>query len=194
MKKALFIFTGGGYNADRPLLYYTRKLCINKGFDVFVSSYSLMGMKPHDDSSIDDSIEKGLEAVKESFADTDFSKYEKLYFASKSVGTVIAVRFASYKKLCVSHILFTPLEQTFTAIEDYRRNSLEEKDFSKSCIAFSGTKDPWIDAKVTKSLCKKLHIPLVKVKGANHSLESGKMMKDIKTLKAVMKKVERFIR
>ena len=94
--------------------------------------------------------------------------------------SAIAARYAFEHDLNVRHILFTPLEQTF----EYPVNI---------SIAFSGTADLWADTERITKLCGESDIPLTVIDGANHSLETGDILKNIEILRDVLEQVQNFI-
>lgn len=60
-------------------------------------------------------------------------------------------------------------------------------------IAFHGTSDPWAETEDIAESCKKLNIPLYITDHANHSLETGDVMTDIRNLSHVMEAITKFI-
>ena len=44
-------------------------------------------------------------------------------------------------------------------------------------IVFHGTKDPWIDTSLVKEKCAEKRLPLVIIENANHSLETGDVLR-----------------
>ena len=78
-------------------------------------------------------------------------------------------------------VLLTPLEETF----DY---------VTSDSIAFHGTADPWAKTERIVDSCGKQGIPLFLTDGANHSLETGNVEKDLETLQETIKKVKKFVK
>ena len=80
-------------------------------------------------------------------------------------------------------MLYTPLEETFSL-------PLGE------AIVFTGSADPWVGKAHSRilELCRERGIPCTVVPDANHSLESGDVLADLKALRAVMKETARFLR
>lgn len=181
MKRIAVLFPGIGYNCDKPLLYYSRRLAQNAGYDIFPITYSFKK------SGLKGNPEKMREAAGELMRQTEkalqglrLKEYEDILFISKSLGTAIAARYAFEHDLNVRHILFTPLEQTF----EYPVNI---------SIAFSGTADLWADTERITKLCGESDIPLTVIDGANHSLETGDILKNIEILRDVLEQVQNFI-
>ena len=110
----------------------------------------------------------------------DFSKYENVLFISKSVGTVISSAYAQKHNIRCKQILYTPLEQTY---------KFEHPD----AIAFLGTSDPWSNTASVEKLSRKQNVPIYMYENADHSLETGNIIRDIKTLQDVMKKTKEYL-
>lgn len=181
MKRIAVLFPGIGYHCDKPLLYYSRRLAQNVGYDTFPITYSFKK------SGLKGNPEKMREAAGELMRQTEkalqglrLKEYEDILFISKSLGTAIAARYAFEHDLNVRHILFTPLEQTF----EYPVNI---------SIAFSGTADLWADTERITKLCGESDIPLTVIDGADHSLETGDVLRNINILKEVTEQVRNFI-
>ena len=85
-------------------------------------------------------------------------------------------------------VLYTPLAETFRFPV-----TSGNADGRTGAIAFHGTADPWAETEEIVRLCEERKIPLFLTRKANHSLECGKVGKDIKTVKKVMKAVEEFL-
>ena len=60
-------------------------------------------------------------------------------------------------------------------------------------IAFTGTKDSWVDYEAVKEGCEKGGFPLYITEGANHSLETGDVMTDLENLQKIMLAAEKYI-
>ena len=110
----------------------------------------------------------------------DWGSYSQILFISKSIGTINAVAYSNGCELPCRHILFTPLEGTF---------SLPIKEG----IAFHGTADPWADTQKIRNLAKAKNVPLTIIDDANHSLETGDIVVDIKNLETVMQQVKDYV-
>ena len=96
MSKIAVLFPGIGYTCDKPLLYYSAKLAAEKGFEVVRVPY---GNFP---SNVKGNAEKmyqsfvsAREQSEDILKDVDWSSYEEIVFFSKSVGTVVALSYAS---------------------------------------------------------------------------------------------------
>ena len=180
MSKIAVLFPGIGYTCDKPLLYYSAKLAAEKGFEVVRVPY---GNFPSN--------------VKDILIDVDWGSYDEIVFFSKSVGTVVALSYASEHGIDARQVLYTPLKETFkfpVAAAGAGEGSADASDAGKSrAIAFHGTGDPWAVTEDIVRICEEKEIPLYLTKDANHSLECGKAIKDIKTIRKVMRTVKEFL-
>ena len=187
MNKLLIIFPGIGYHCDKPLLYFGRILAAEEGYENCINlSYScdatnIRGNK----DKMNDTFETLYGQTKEALKDISFDDYSDVLFISKSIGTIIAVTYASEHTLKnVRHILYTPLLETFNALEG-------KKDID--AIAFIGSKDPWSNVPLLTKLADKENIPMHLYEGVNHSLEGDDTLKNIELLKDVCDKTKAFI-
>lgn len=180
MKAAVF-FPGIGYHVDKPLLYYSKKLAKNAGYETIDVPY---GGFPKD-------VKSSSEKMKEAFAsalaqtgdilkDVDWKQYEEVLFVSKSIGTAVAAAYADREGLNTRNIFFTPVEQTFSI-------QMQEG------IVFTGTADPWVREGAVPALCKERHIPVHLIEQGNHSLETGNALKDIENLRRIMEIAQKYV-
>ena len=112
----------------------------------------------------------------------DAAKMYQCFVSARSVGTVVALSYAAEHGLGARQVLFTPLAETFRF-----------PVVVGSAIAFHGTGDPWARTEEIVRICEEKQVPLYLTPKANHSLECGKVRKDIKTVREVMKTVEEFL-
>ena len=198
MSKIAVLFPGIGYTCDKPLLYYSAKLAAEKGFEVVRVPY---GNFP---SNVKGNAEKmyqsfvsAREQSEDILKDVDWSSYDEIVFFSKSVGTVVALSYASEHGIDARQVLYTPLKETFkfpVAAAGAAEGSAVASDAGKSrAIAFHGTGDPWAQTEDIIKICEEKGVPLYLTKDANHSLECGKAIKDIKTIRKVMRTVKEFL-
>ena len=196
-KRLAVLFPGIGYHTDKPLLYYSGKMAAAEGYEIIKISYppcevNLKGATREQilafvkecvevtDRALQEAGVTGADATEEEAADT--AQYDDILFISKSIGTAIAAAYANTADTDIRHIFFTPLEETF----DYVKES--------SGIAFSGTKDNWADHGAIRRLCSEKKIPLTVVDDANHSLETGDVIKDTEMIAKVMKTVKEYLK
>ena len=175
MEKGLLVLLPGiRYSVDCPLLYYTSVAFSYAGYEILpVDSYDVKTTE--DLGAYADKATKNL--VKR-LRDVDFEKYEHVVFAEKSIGTVIGMMLEDALGLPnVTHIIYTPLDSTFTYLNAKRRIA---------GIA-AGTNDKHIEIKALRAACRKLNLPLTEIKNGGHRLEGGKdVTKDISAVAQVI--------
>ena len=223
MSKIAVLFPGIGYTCDKPLLYYSAKLAAEKGYEVVRVPYGNFPPNVKGDAAkMYQCFVSAREQSEDILKDVAWSDYDEIVFFSKSVGTVVALSYASEHGINVRQVLYTPLVETFrfpvgdgaagvsgaagaaetsnmgklagTAGETDTVDAAEMSDVGKSsAIAFHGTGDPWAVTEEIVRICEEKGVPLYLTKDANHSLECGKAMKDIKTIKKVMRTVKKFL-
>ena len=191
MKKLAVIFPGIGYHCDKPLLYYSKKIAAECGYEIIEVNYTgFPGKVKGDKAKMRESFEMALSQAEDILADVDFDGSDLLFIA-KSVGTVVSGAYAKRHALKPRFILYTPVEATFEyTYED--------------AIAFNGTHDPWTDTQAIRRLCDKQNIPVYITSFANHSLEiedsevpikSGESIgeRNIKNMAVIMQHTKEFI-
>ena len=192
--KLAVIFPGIGYTADKPLLYFGRRIAVEYGYEVRIMDYK--GFPPKvkgDRNQMEESFFIALRQAEEMLAGVDFTEYDDIVFIGKSIGTIVAAKIAadaasgtasdSPAKARIRQVLYTPLEDTF-------RFPIGE------AIAFTGDDDPWVGKENSRipALCQERGIPCRLVPHANHSLESRDVFEDMKELRRVMKETEAFLK
>ena len=180
--KIAVIFPGVGYHVDKPLLYYSKKIAKEQGYEIVDVSYGGFA------GGIKGSVEKmeaafysALAQTEEILADVEFEKYKDILFISKSVGTAVAAAYAGKYSLNTRNIYYTPVAASFQFMK-------------QPGIVFHGTGDTWVETRIIKEECKKRNLPLYITEGANHSMEAGKVIKDIKILKEIMRITKEYIK
>ena len=180
MKKIVCLFPGIGYTCDKPLLYYSWKLL--KGLDREVVPVPYTGFPSGvkgNPEKMRQAAEMALEQAEEILKDVVWSDYGDILLIGKSVGTVVCAAYARRHGLKCRQVLFTPVEETF-------------RYAGRESVAFHGTADPWADTKAIRECCRRMDIPLYETEGANHSLETGDVDFDIKTMRKTMKIVRAY--
>ena len=182
-RKLAVFFPGIGYTADKPLLYYSRKIAASAGYDIKLLPYTGFPDKVRGDKErMRESCQIALKQAEEMLADIDFDDYDELLFVGKSVGTIVAAEIASRIRKSVRFVLYTPVEETFGfPISD--------------AIVFTGGNDPWVGKEKSRisELCREKGIPCTVLPSANHSLETGDPQADVASLQMIMKKTDEFI-
>ena len=179
-KKLAVLFPGIGYHCDKPLLYYAAKLARAAGHDVRPVPYAGFPEKVRGDGDkLRASLEIAWEQAVEMLADVDWAAWSDVLFIGKSIGTIVASRYALEKGLAVKNVLLTPLADTFPYVRG-------------RAVAFHGTADPWADTGAVAAACREKGIPLHLTEGANHSLETGDVIADVRTLEETMARIDAF--
>jgi len=182
MSKLAIFFPGIGYTHDKPLLYYSRKIAIDKGYEVRPVEYEkLPGNVKGSKEKMKEALMIAYEQSVSQLNDIDFEQYEDILIIAKSLGTVAASKFCEEYCKRARLILYTPVEATFLYNIEH-------------AVAFIGDSDPWSDLPLVTDLAEKNKIPLYLYTGCNHSLEvSGDYEKNIENLKNVMDITNEFI-
>ena len=178
--KITVLFPGIGYTCDRSLLYYAGKLAASLVYEVVRVPYAGFpdGVKGNAEK-MHQAFLLALEQAERILSSIDWSAYDDIVFIGKSVGTVVAGAYAEKYRLPAHLVLLTPVMETFDFIR-------------RPAIAFHGTADPWARTKDVIRKCEGT-IPLYLTEGANHSLETGSVEKDIGTLLETMKTIKEYI-
>ena len=185
MSRLAVIFPGIGYTADKPLLYYSKRIAADHGYEIRMMDYKGFPAKVKGDrKNMEKSFAIALQQSLEKLSDINMASYEDILFIGKSIGTIVAAKIAAASRFRdrIRLILYTPLTDTFSFC------------FGKA-IAFSGDDDPWVGKNESPvfGMCEKLGIPCFLIPDANHSLESKDVFADMKELYRIMKETERFI-
>ena len=182
MKKIAVIFPGIGYTTDKPILYYSRKIAMECDYEeVIPVVYTYKGGNIRGDrQKIQEAFEALYVQAKKVLDQVRWEQYGEILFISKSIGTVVAARYAEETGLRVRHVLYTPLEAAFLY-------------HPAAALAFIGTKDPWSRPEEIIRQCLASGITVRGIEDGNHSLETGSPLADIATLGMVMKETRQFL-
>ena len=171
--KLAILFPGIGYHCDKPLLYYTKKILKNEGYQIHEIQFSNL------DFDLNKSKDMAYMQAKEQVEKLNLSSYTSIVFVSKSIGTYCAAKLATEYHL-KSNIYFTPL--------DYTLKYLKSGD-----LVYSGTKDQWANYSKIEHYCIYHLIEFHSIQNGNHSLETNDIQLDIENLKNIMHRVASFI-
>ena len=180
-KKIAVIFPGMGYHSDKPLLYFSKRLAREKGYEVVEAHYEFPFKAKeimNDKVRMKEAFEDAVSQIKEELSGIKFDEYSDVVFIGKSIGTALAAYFDKVLNVGARHIVFTPVPQTFEMLK---------KDAG---IVFHGLADPWCKTEIAEAGAKELNLELHKIDRANHSLETDSPMEDLVSLQEVMKRVE----
>ena len=180
--KIAVLFPGIGYHCDKPLLYYSARLAKAAGYEVQTVPYTgFPGKVRGDAKKLRKCFDIARSQADKLLSDVKWDGCRDILFIGKSIGTAVASEYALDKGLEVRSVLLTPLEETFRFIRG-------------SAVAFHGTADPWANTAAITAACRAAGIPLCLTEGANHSLETGDALGDVRALEAVLARVDAFIR
>ena len=182
MSKIAVFFPGIGYHCDKPLLYYSRNIACELGYQNYrnVSYTYQAGNIRGNEEKMKEAYEALFLQAEAELTDIVWSEYDDVLFISKSIGTIIAASYAEkYGLKEARHILYTPLAQTYLSAP-------------RHAIGFIGTADPWSDTDEIIRLSDANHIPLTVYDACNHSLECKDTLKNLEILTDVMQKTMDF--
>ena len=177
-KNLVVLFPGVRYSVDCPLLYYA-DLCYSlRGYEVkAINSYEVDVADGLSDLNTYAALAE--KNVMKQLQHVEWNSYENIVFASKSIGTVIALWLEDKLQLeRVRHILLTPLNQTIPFMKRERRYQ---------CIV-TGTDDHFVDWKELVELCQTRNYPLTVIEGVGHRLETeDDFMENLNILNQIVK-------
>lgn len=174
MKIAVF-FPGIGYHVDKPLLYYSRSIAGQYGYETVNIAYSNLG------KARKEAFESAFTQAESCLGGIEWNAYDDILFVSKSIGTVVSAAYAKRHNLSCRNIYYTPLEETFAF-------------HPQPGIVFHGTGDSWAPTKKIIQNCRENGLVLHIIEEGNHSLEiKGETQKNLRSLKEIMGFTESYI-
>ena len=176
------VFPGIGYHKDKPLLYYASKLATAHDYDLFFLEYSDLPQGIKDDPARrQEAFELAYEQVKKRMQNVNLADYSRVLFIGKSIGTILAAKYAVDHNLHPKQLWYTPLIETFS--------------FGvTNALAFIGDADPWSDVDAVKAAAAGQGIEMLSYPECNHSLECSDVNENIRILGEVMQRSEEYIR
>lgn len=184
-KKIAVFFAGVGYHADKPLLYYARKLAKAQGYECCVPEYGELPTRIKGDAQKkQEAFIKARTAAFAQLTEIDFGAYDDTVFISKSLGGLVAAEYIKTAgidaKHAVKQVIFTPVQ--------------EELSFSfQNSIVFHGTADGWCATEDLKKRCAEDQAELYLIENANHSLETENVLLDLQNMRDIMQKVQDYL-
>ena len=179
--KLAVLFPGIGYTCTKPLLYYAGRTAAALGYKVIPVAYGELPKDAKGDpQKMNICFVSAYEHAEALLSSVAWSECEDILFVGKSIGTVVAARYAREHGVPARLVLFTPLADTF-------------RFTGGSAIAFHGTADPWAATADIRRACKEQGIPLYLTERANHSLETGDVTADLAALAEAIERVRQFI-
>lgn len=183
-KKLALIFPGIGYNMDKPLLHYARRIVTEAGYEVLVMPY--LSTDFEEGRVTEAGIQRAYQMCQRSLIKYDMSDFKEVLLIGKSVGTLLA-------GMCISgltgrsqaelrFLMLTPLSPSFPYMKGRR------------ALALAGTKDPVVNEELLQTLAEEYEVPLTLYESANHSLEvRGNPGRSVEILADVVQKIQLFI-
>lgn len=186
MRNLAVLFPGIGYTMDRPLLHFSRRLAAGRGYEIKPIFYTGFPSNVRGDrGKMLRCYEIARAQAEEALSGVDLAAYDDILFVSKSVGTAVAAALAAESPAGdrIRQILYTPLEDTF---------SVPIRD----AVVFTGGNDPWAGgaASPIPALCAQRGLPCHRIPGADHSLETDDVERDLQNLRRIMGETDRYIR
>lgn len=180
------LFPGVGYTTHKPLLYYSAKLIQTYDYKPHYLSYENMPKYVGSDIELmKEAVKSGYEDIEKTLAALNLGEYERVVFIGKSIGTIIAAKYAEEHNIDAVQIWYTPLIDTFSYADTADKDRI---------IAFIGDKDQWSDADMIKRTAIEKGIKLYSYPDCNHSLESADVFNNMDILKDVMSRTDEFIK
>ena len=179
--KLAVIFPGVGYHADKPLLYYSKRIAAQNGYEIVEAGYGNFpkGIKGSPEK-MEAAFYSALEQAEAMLKDIDYSGYEEVLFISKSVGTAVASAYAGKHSIQTRNIYYTPAAASFQFMK-------------QPGIVFHGTADSWVETEEVRRGCEDGGFPLYVTEAADHSMETGEVLKDLENLREIMEITEAYI-
>jgi len=174
MNDLIVLFPGIRYSAECPLLYYAALEYKRRGYKVISVDYGVSSS-----AELEEYFSKAAAGVKKFFSDFNFSEYGDIVFASKSVGTALALKAQDdFNLKRARHILLTPINLTLPLMQTER---------IYKCIV-SSRADSYIDIAKLEELAKEKDLPLTVFDCLGHRLESdGDALENVKLLEGIVK-------
>lgn len=188
-KTICFMFSGSGYNYDKPLFYYSTMLMLQNKIDIVHIHYS------YDEQTMKKTIEEITKIMMDDINPVIFDvlkngQYNNSIFLGKSLGTIpIANDLMKRDEFLKSKmILFTPLIN-FDSVFDSILNSQHEG------LLVIGDKDHYYNANQIDQLSKS-NVTIDVIPNVNHSLNVGEFetTNSILALSRVMEKLQETVR
>ena len=181
-RKIAVIFPGMGYHKDKPLLYHPGKLVRELGYEpVFVCYHDLPQKIRGNLKMMQEAAYMAYAQAEGQLLEMQLTGQDDIIFIGKSIGTIVAAKYAREHELSARQIWYTPVEATFSF-------------GSENVIAFIGGADPWSDLEKVKEKAGAMGISLYTYPNCDHSLESGDTLADVGTLQDVIRKTADFLK
>jgi len=181
--KICFMFSGTGYNYDKPILHYATSLMLDFDYDIVQVCYTFEQQLFHKSPNvISEKVFNTVDSIVTYYLQT--KTYQKVVYLGKSLGTMPIIDFYMQQETVLpSHyILFTPL----LSLEHTMQNLIHRHSF----LAI-GTADPHFTVERLNQLTSH---QLAIIENANHSLEiANHSLESINTCHTILTELKLFL-
>jgi phosphoglycolate phosphatase len=184
LDKLAVVFPGMGYHSDKPLLYYSKKLAKEQGYEIIEVRYDFNVRAKDimkDKEAKEGAFSYAAAEAHKQLSSIDYKAYKNVIFIGKSIGTAVAAYYDKQNGINARHIVFTPVPETFKYLRE------------DSGIVFHGTADPWCETELVEEKCSEFDLVLFTVADANHSLETGDSIEDSSRMPEILQEVRKMI-
>lgn len=183
-KTVCFMFSGSGYNYDKPLFYYSTMVMLENNYDVVHIHYSYEGGWP--ENPVEEMSNRMMEDIQPVITEVlHTNPYSEIIFLGKSLGTIpIAIHLMQLEEYVdATMILLTPLLMFDSIFESILKSKHEG-------LLVIGDKDPIFNSTQMEQL-KNSNIKIEIIRNANHALDIGSFetTNSIAALSTVMEKL-----
>lgn len=160
MKTGIVVcFPGTGFTCKEALFERLAERYAARGYEVLRLEFSHIPFREIE--TMQEAVMVAQSAVRRQLLHVDFSAYEDVVWISKSLGTILAPRFESERKLNPKHLFLTPLPETLGLVGPETR-----------VIAFVlGTQDRFLTGEALTAFCTKGNYRYCLIDGVGHSLK-----------------------
>ncbi len=179
-KSLVVLFPGNKYHVDKSLLYYANMATLLKGCDVLGLEYGFYkANKTFDFEDFDKVVDEIMNIINE----CTLSSYSRIYFISKSLGTLFAGEISDQRRdLDIKNLFLTPIEKTVPYLSN------------KDCIAVTGSKDKSFPISCLDFVRNNTKSEIIIIDEANHNLETEiSASVNLEILQQIVKICENFV-
>lgn len=184
------VFSGFGYTYRNPILYYSKRVIIEKGIDYVGVDYKYYEDKEFmemTEAEQDQQFQDDNEIVMSGIEDL-ISSYDKVFLIGKSMGTTVAQKCLESEKIRkkAAIVYITPGKEWSRFIPDLVQ-------LENPMLLIGSLEDQYYTVDNLSDIYKKKDLSLCEFKTGNHLLESEDIENDLETLKCILKESETFI-
>lgn len=171
------LFPGKGYTVDKPLLYYSTRLAMQKGYNLLLLSYGEFSFNEATRHAMKNLIRGVIEEVR-----SEEAHQGDLVFIAKSIGALFASDAARI-------MADAPRRSVYLTPIDQMMDNLAGTDF----LAFTGSEDHLLDHERALAVLGDAASRLRIYPGADHSLNAGGINESVRILQEVLGLIGDFI-